>query len=73
MTNVKKLVNRAYAKAYRMFTVENYDCDAINMMKTLEKKGYFEEDTEDDLVRITTERKVVRLYIKNGFDPYYEH
>lgn len=73
MTNeeIKRLVNRAYAKGYRMVTVEDYDCDVNGIMWSLNYKGYFDFDSYDE-VRNTVKAKLERLYKRLGYDPYWE-
>lgn len=70
MTRLEQLVNRAYRKGYDYFKTSDGDVESI--MFSLEHKGYFESDTTNDEVKNTVRQKLEKLFIKNGYNPYYE-
>lgn len=67
---IKKRVNLAYKNGYIMFK-NGDEADVNGFMDTLKRKGYFDTDTIDDEIYNTVKSKLEKLFIKNGFDPYW--
>lgn len=67
---ISKRVKLAYNYGYKMFK-NGDEADVNGFIETLKSKGYFDVDTIDDVVIKTVREKLEKLFIKNGFDPYW--
>ena len=67
---IKREIRNAYSWVYRHF--EEYDSsDTYDFMKALKDRGYFEFDTVNNDVMNGTRNMIEKLFIKRGFDPYF--